>query len=282
MDRDKFVPFKFAFNHASSQVYGAQSRIAGGFEISDNDFRTFNYQIGMYIKKSDRSVSICGGALVHPLIILTAGHCVYKATQVSIFMGTRIKPYSEYDPNNIIVGAENITIHEDYNDYTLGDDIALIRLPSPVELSATVGIIELASYDWIDCETGIAWVSGWGKMGDSDYSIPDVLNYLQVEPISYKQCHDVYDFLETGKQLCSSGDLYQGICQGDSGGPYAFETVFGKRVLCGLNSFVALSGCINNWPRGYISVAYYNDNGWICRTSNGLVGCSRYHNRPMF
>jgi len=86
------------------------------------------------------SFVLCSGAIIHPFFVLTTAHCMHS----HIFSQGISRPLS---PNMIYLVAGNLTnrpltvkyvngifIHNNYNDSTYEDDIALLKLEQPFDL----------------------------------------------------------------------------------------------------------------------------------------------------
>jgi hypothetical protein len=64
---------------------------------------------------------------------LTAAHCADGANRFLITLGDHDRTVVE--PSQIAVSTTTYTVHPGWNSATLADDLALIRLPSPVTLT---------------------------------------------------------------------------------------------------------------------------------------------------
>ncbi|KAL6448591.1 hypothetical protein ACFW04_000458 [Cataglyphis niger] len=156
-------------------VYTVQApspRIVGG---KDASVGKFPYQISMRYFGSH----MCGGSIINSNYVLSAGHCVEGAENryLSIHAGTNYLNQTGY-----VYYVANVTIHEYFDRAKLINDIALIRLATPIKYNAVVQPIELAITD--DLEGKPCTLSGWGTTkGDS--GSPLVVNGSQVGIVSF-------------------------------------------------------------------------------------------------
>lgn len=72
---------------------------------------------------------ICGGSLLNANWIITAGHCVYGALNPSLYsidigLHDRVNKESWFFNRKV----ERVVIHEQYDDWTFHNDIALMKL----------------------------------------------------------------------------------------------------------------------------------------------------------
>jgi secreted trypsin-like serine protease len=210
------------------------------------------------VDHNDYYGQFCGGSIYNNMWIITAAHCVDNNPNVSklrILAGSAV--LSETSLSRTLV--DRIVIHPDYNPDTYENDIALIRLKSPLVYSASIQPIFLPSAHPTRGET--AMITGWGNQSASeDVYTPD-LQKAQVTIGDDSFCLGRYDAYSSDKMMCAFDDPGYNIdtCQGDSGGPLAVINA-GRWELHGITSF-GRDCAVNTYPGVYAETFYYVD--WI-------------------
>nr|XP_022909842.1 melanization protease 1-like [Onthophagus taurus] len=232
----------------------------------------------------------CGGFLINEWYVGTAAHCVtdlptivcpkdnhtVKFKLTSIQLGEHVVS-TPIDCENGECAEEvqefqpaEINFHFMYNNPKYANDIALIKLNKPANLSPWVQPICLPQLEQLNSDYIGQWgeVAGWGTFDVDNPNTSDELLYVSVPILRMRSCKSAYkkDFEMTGiRQLCAGGEGGKDSCGGDSGGPLMHVESHGdsppKYFAIGVVSFGAKKCGDLNKPAIYTNIAHYMN--WI-------------------
>lgn len=188
------------------------TRIVGGTEAESG---AWPWQVSLQIHRQH----LCGGSIISPYWILSAAHCFQTYSDPRLWEvhsdGVSLSLMNNGKTVNKIIS------HKDFDTDTNDNDIALLKLNTPLTFSRTVKPVCLPNVGVDLSAQRQAWITGWGALRSSGPS-PDKLNQAQVTIYSRETCNSpqVLDGQVTKTMICA-GKLQGGVdtCQGDSGGP---------------------------------------------------------------
>ncbi|XP_055610864.1 brachyurin-like [Uranotaenia lowii] len=227
------------------------SRIVNGVPAQPNQFP---YQVVMIIYMAN-GAALCGGSILSNQWILTAGHCVEGAKRFLIILGTT-KLFDRSDPSRVEINATEFIRHEKYNPNTIVNDIAVIKLPSPITFTDSIKPVSIQRKSTIIAGKK-AIVSGFGITKDNG-NVSEVLNYATMKVLLNAECSLFYPTLVKATNVCARGYLLESACHGDSGGPLVLEST---KEQIGLVSFGHGLGCEKGLPVVYTLISAYSS--WI-------------------
>ncbi|XP_055545297.1 uncharacterized protein LOC129730188 isoform X1 [Wyeomyia smithii] len=238
----------------------AQRRIVGG---DDAGFGSFPWQAYIRIGSSR-----CGGSLISRRHVVTAGHCVARATprQVHVTLGdyvinSAVEPLPAYT-----FGVRSINVHPYFKFTPQADrfDVAVLTLERTVHFMPHIAPICLPEKNE-DFLGKFGWAAGWGALNPGSRLRPKTLQAVDVPVLDNRVCERWHrsngiNVVIYPEMLCAG---YRGggkdSCQGDSGGPLMHEKS-GRWFLIGIVS--AGYSCANRGQPGiYHRVA--NTVDWI-------------------
>lgn len=227
----------------------AQTRIIGGYPV---DISQRPYQAAVLINGLFNG----GGVIINSEWILTAAHVVtngntpYQPSQISVSTGVTDLT-SFYAPR---ASVSQIIVHPKYNPSTYLNDIALVKLSSPLTWSDNRQPIIITDMDNYATSTP-AVVSGWGQRSTTSGSSSLQQLYAGNIHITSANRDSEWRYSELQSHIESVAPFY-----GDSGGPVTINESYTGDLLVGLVSH----GPKDDPTKGnvyYTNVGYYQS--WI-------------------
>lgn len=120
-----------------------------------------------------------------------------------------------------MMAVARVIVHDDYNNYTVDNDIALLKLEKPLLIDDFVSPICLPSPDDQMATNQTGTILGWGKKRTSKKTGTKTLQVARVPIADTEDCRNVYKNYNITKNMVCAGYKEGGIdsCAGDSGGP---------------------------------------------------------------
>ncbi|KAG7215628.1 hypothetical protein INR49_021983 [Caranx melampygus] len=272
-----------------------QGRIVGGtvcpkgecpwqretFSISFTDLREQEDELCVVLQVLliYKGKGFCGGAIYKPTWILTASHCLedIDIRLLKVVAGEHNIVVDEGTEQ--LIQVSEVIMHQNYVPVTADNDIALLRLATPITYTPYAVPVclptrPLANQDlWaITMHT----VSGWGRRAENGPT-STVMRRLKVPRIPTRQCVEESGVQLTTNMFCAGYiDGGQDSCKGDSGGPLV--TQYKKTTfLLGIVSWG--KGCARQGNYGiYTRVSNYLDVNMLLRSDclvwTLLLSCS--------
>uniref|UniRef100_T1GEH9 Peptidase S1 domain-containing protein n=1 Tax=Megaselia scalaris TaxID=36166 RepID=T1GEH9_MEGSC len=163
--------------------------------------------------------SLLWGTIISTKFVATAAHCVDSIEDPSDIL-IRLDS-NDRTKGGILDLAKAIKYHEEYDEETLENDIALIQMRVPIK---GVHTADLAYTDFPEGTEVL--VSGWGMESEDASELPTKLKAGTFKIVSLEECRRIYgEDVIFDTNICAMSDD-SNVCPGDSGGPLTIEGIF--------------------------------------------------------
>ncbi|XP_072441448.1 suppressor of tumorigenicity 14 protein homolog isoform X2 [Chiloscyllium punctatum] len=239
-----------------------QSRIVNG---NDAELGEWPWQVSLHF---DTLGHTCGATLINTGWLLSVSHCFhdvypYKYSDRLLwkaFIGLHSQSFSESFVETRLI--KRMIIHEQFNNFTMDYDIALLELSEPVVYNNYIQPVCLPSALHVFPANRKCYITGWGLLQEEG-RLPLVLQKGEVRIINQTTCNNFVGNIVSSRMLCAGYLTGQvDACEGDSGGPLACEEPSGKWFLAGIVSWGQGCGRYGH-PGVYTRITKFQD--WIQR-----------------
>jgi len=243
------LPSRLSPKFKSTPMARGGGRIVGGTEAEPGEF-PFLVTI---LRGGVGGSLMCGGSLVSPNRVVTAGHCCDG--QSASRLGVRVCSQHLYedDPGQADIAVAAVHNHENYDSWTIENDICVLDLAEDADVSSDCpGVIDLPDEGQEYPAGTMCTVAGWGTTSEGG-SLARQLMKVDVPVWTVEDCRDVYGQNDIADGMICAGYEEGGkdSCQGDSGGP----------LMCGhgLDGIVSWGyGCAQpGFPGVYTKTVYF-------------------------
>ncbi|HWV86262.1 MAG TPA: serine protease [Capillimicrobium sp.] len=234
---------------AAAPAPAATPRIAGG---AATDISAVPWQV--YVSNTALGIG-CGGAILSERVVLTAAHCLEHDSPAGVTVVAGLSDVSRWAPGRTPPGgqaaaAASVRLHPAYLADPPTDDVAVITLATPLDLSGPLTrAIPLAPVGAAPAAGAPLLVSGYGQQG-ADVPADGRLYSAPVTALADFQCLGSLAPNRTAGALCATATGAGAPCFGDSGGPLAADGVLVGIVSTGSSD----APCTGRAPDVYVDV----------------------------
>merc|ERR1712212_944595 len=179
---------KFSKKALSTPLSRGGGKIVGGTEAYAGEFP---HQIAL-LRGGVGGSLMCGGSLVKENMVVTAAHCCdgQSASRLGVRAGSH-KLHSD-DEDQADIAVSQVIVHENYDDWTISNDICILALSDSADLSSQyIDTISLPASGEEYSAGSMCTVTGWGTTTEGG-SLARTLQKVDVPVVSDDDCRGSY------------------------------------------------------------------------------------------
>ncbi|XP_052431872.1 chymotrypsin-like protease CTRL-1 [Carassius gibelio] len=200
----------------------------------------------------------CGGSLINENWVLTSAQCAVVVNSDRVILGEHNRGSND-EPIQIEIVSKVIR-HPLFNRATFNNDIALLKLSSPVTFTPRISPVCLPESNARIVPGTRCFTTGWGQTAST--SSPLVLQQTVTPIISLALCRQTWGQNRITDAMICAGSTGSSSCQGDTGGPLVCESS-GVWTLVGSVSHER-STCDPRFPAVFTNISQLRS--WINET----------------
>merc|ERR1712002_434011 len=178
------------------------NKIVGGTEVEPGELP---YQLSFQDTTFGFAFHFCGASIYNENWAVCAGHCVQgedmnNPDYLQVVAGEHNQDIDEGNEQTIVLSK--IIQHEDYNGFTISNDVSVLQLSESLTFNSYVQAIPLAPAG--HAASGECIVSGWGTTSEGG-STPSTRRKVSVPIVSDAECRDAYGDSEIDDSMICAG-----------------------------------------------------------------------------